>query len=208
MTAASTLGGTELVAGVQSSANVKITIDQIKTWASNTPTLVTPVLGVATATSVNKVALTAPATSATLTVADGKTLTASNTLTLAGTDSTVMTFPSTSATIARTDAANTFTGTQSYSGAVTFTVAASGPILKQGANGRVGTFVANGVTPVTVNNTSVAVTDAIIISLNTAGGTVGTAPSVQTITAGVGFTVAGIALDSSTYNYCIIKNSA
>src|SRR6185369_11548312 len=77
-----------------------------------TPTLVTPVLGVATATSINKVAITAPATSATLTIADGKSLTVSNILTFAGTDSTVMTFPSTSATIARTDAANTFTGVQ------------------------------------------------------------------------------------------------
>lgn len=40
-------------------------------------------------------------------VATGKTLTVSNSLTLAGTDSTTMTFPSTSATIARTDAAQT-----------------------------------------------------------------------------------------------------
>ena len=45
-------------------------------------------------------------------VASGKVLTSSNTLTLAGTDGTTMTFPSTSATIARTDAANTFTGVQ------------------------------------------------------------------------------------------------
>jgi len=76
----------------------------------------------------NKVTITAPATSATLTIADGKTLTANssltlagvdaktltvnNSLTLAGTDATVMTFPSTSATIARTDAGQTFTGTQ------------------------------------------------------------------------------------------------
>ena len=44
--------------------------------------------------------------------ASGKKLTVSNTLTLAGTDGTTMTFPSTSATIARTDAANTFTGVQ------------------------------------------------------------------------------------------------
>lgn len=48
----------------------------------------------------------------TLAVASGKTFTASNTLTLAGTDSTTMTFPSTSANIARTDAAQTFTGAQ------------------------------------------------------------------------------------------------
>ncbi len=50
-------------------------------------------------------------------VAAGKTLTASNTLTLAGTDGTTETFPSTSATIARTDAANTFTGVQTLSSA-------------------------------------------------------------------------------------------
>lgn len=83
---------------------------------ATSPTLTTPILGVATATSVNKVAITAPATSATLTIADGKTLTASNSLTLAGTDATVMTFPSTSASIARIDAAQTFTGNQTYSG--------------------------------------------------------------------------------------------
>lgn len=49
---------------------------------ANTPTLVTPVLGVATATSVNKVALTAPATAATLTIADGATLTVSASATI------------------------------------------------------------------------------------------------------------------------------
>jgi hypothetical protein len=84
----------------------------------NTPTLITPVLGVATATSINKMAITAPATSSTLAVADGKTLTANKTLTLDGTDSTTMTFPATSATIARTDAAQTFTGAQTFSTAI------------------------------------------------------------------------------------------
>lgn len=49
---------------------------------ANTPTLVTPVLGVASATSVNKVALTAPATSATLTIADGQTLTVNGSATI------------------------------------------------------------------------------------------------------------------------------
>lgn len=85
---------------------------------STSPTLVTPTLGVATVTSVNKVAITAPASSATLTIADGKTLTVNQSLTLSGTDSTVMTFPSTSATIARTDAAQTFTGNQTVNGAI------------------------------------------------------------------------------------------
>ncbi len=59
---------------------------------ANTPTLVTPVLGVASATSINKVAFTAPASAATLTIADGKTLTASNTLTFTGTDSSSVAF--------------------------------------------------------------------------------------------------------------------
>lgn len=47
-------------------------------------------------------------------IASGKTLTVSNSLTLAGTDATVMTFPTTSATIARTDAAQSFTGVQTF----------------------------------------------------------------------------------------------
>lgn len=57
---------------------------------ATSPTLVTPALGVATATTINKVAITAPATSATLTIADGKTLTSSNTLILAGTDGSTL----------------------------------------------------------------------------------------------------------------------
>lgn len=101
-----------------------------------------------------------------------------------------------------------FIGTVTSAGALVFSVAASGPTLKRGANGRCGTFVANGVTPVTVSNTSIAVTDAILISLNTVGGTVGALPAIQTIAAATGFTVAGTALDSSTYNYAIIKNAA
>jgi hypothetical protein len=80
------------------------------------PTLTTPNLGAATATSVNKVTITAPATGSTLTIADGKTLTANNSIALTGTDATTMTFPSTNATIARTDAAQTFTGDQTFAG--------------------------------------------------------------------------------------------
>lgn len=179
---------------------------------TTSPVLTTPTLGAALATSINGLILTT--STGTLTVANGKVVTVNSTLTLAGTDSTVMTFPSTSATIARTDAGQTFTGTQVFGLAqvgtsVTYTAAAAGPILKQGANGRVGTFAATGITPVVVANSSVAITDAIIISLNTPGGTVGVSlPALVTITAGVGFTVAALALDTSTYNYAIIKNAA
>jgi hypothetical protein len=115
-----------------SSANLRSAVtDETGTGAlvfANTPTLVTPVLGVATATSVNKMAITAPATSSTLAVADGKTFTVNHSLTLAGTDTTTMTFPATSATIARTDAAQAFTGNQTFSGAIIGAVQAlSGP---------------------------------------------------------------------------------
>jgi len=57
---------------------------------STSPTLVTPTLGVATATSINKMSITAPATGSTLAVADGKTLTSSNTLTFTGTDGSTL----------------------------------------------------------------------------------------------------------------------
>jgi hypothetical protein len=118
--------------GTPSSANLRTAVtDETGTGAlvfANTPTLVTPVLGAATATSVNKMAITAPATSSTLAVADGKTFTVNHSLTLAGTDATTMTFPATSATIARTDAAQTFTGNQTFSGAIIGAVQAlSGP---------------------------------------------------------------------------------
>ncbi len=68
---------------------------------ATSPALVTPSLGVASASTVNKVAITAPATSATLTIADGKTATVSNTLTLAGTDSTTITFQGTDTYVGR-----------------------------------------------------------------------------------------------------------
>lgn len=66
------------VSGTTGSGNVVL---------SNSPTLVTPTIGAATATSVNKMAITAPASASTLAVADGKTFTVSNTITLVGTDS-------------------------------------------------------------------------------------------------------------------------
>lgn len=96
---------------------------------ASAPTLVTPVLGIASATTINKMAITAPATSSTLAVADGKTLTASNTLTLAGTDATVMTFPTTSATIARTDGDNSFTGHQTIEGVTSTGATGTGKLV-------------------------------------------------------------------------------
>ena len=64
---------------------------------ANTPTLVTPTLGVASATSINKLTLTAPATSATLTLANGSSLITSggHSLTFTTTSTTNVTVPTT-----------------------------------------------------------------------------------------------------------------
>lgn len=51
-------------------------------------------------TAVGKVAITQPATAATITVTDGKTLSVSNTMTLAGTDGSTYTLPGASASLA------------------------------------------------------------------------------------------------------------
>lgn len=109
-------------------------------------------------TTVNKVTITAPATGSTLTIADGKTFSALKTLALDGTDSTTMTFPTTSATVARTDAAQTFTGTQTFSGAVaTGSVAANNQLTVSKTDANTfgsGTFWNNTFSGITVFNPS------------------------------------------------------
>lgn len=98
--AGSAIADADTAVGLQGGANVKWAWSAVKTY----------IYGAATAV---------------LSIAAGKTLTASNTLTLAGTDSTVMTFPSTSATIARTDAANSFAGVQTVASATATPVGGS-----------------------------------------------------------------------------------
>lgn len=66
-----------------------------------------------------------------------------------------------------------------------------------------GTVTLNGATPVTVANTAITADSVVNFTLKTPGGTVGAYPSIKTITPGVGFTVAGTALDTSIYNYSI-----
>lgn len=70
--------------GTFTNSSTTTTLVNVTNYTTNatTTSFVTPVLGVATATSVNKVALTAPATSATLTIADGQTLTVNGSATI------------------------------------------------------------------------------------------------------------------------------
>lgn len=147
---------------------------------STSPTLTTPTLGVATATSINKMAITAPATSSTLAIADGKTHTVNNSIALSGTDSTTMTFPTTSATIARTDAANTFTGVQAIPDNITST---------KSLNGTVNYTITNA-------NAGISAESAIILSNGT--------NSLKLVQTGTGATTYG----ASYTGYAIIQSTA
>lgn len=69
---------------------------------NTSPSLITPSLGAATATSINNIAFTPVVKGATVNI----------------TDETTLTFPSTSATIARTDAAQTFAGLQTFTAGI------------------------------------------------------------------------------------------
>lgn len=86
---------------------------------------------------------------------------------------------------------------------VTYTAAGaiSMTCIAQGMFPSTGTFVANGVTPVTVANANMTAGSNVVITLKTVGGTVGAIPHLATVTPQTGFTVIGTASDTSTYNY-------
>lgn len=98
---------------------------------STSPTLVTPTLGAALATSINGNTFTTG--TYTLTGQAGKTLTFNGSITLTGTDAQTYTFPSTSATVARTDAANTFTGHQTIEGVTSTGATGTGKFVFDGS---------------------------------------------------------------------------
>lgn len=82
---------------------------------ANTPILTTPSLGVASATSINKVIITAPASYSTLTIGDGKTLTVNNSIGFSSSfDGRTHTLPSTNSTVARTDNDQAFDGDHTF----------------------------------------------------------------------------------------------
>jgi hypothetical protein len=142
---------------------------------ATSPTLVTPVLGAATATSINGNTWTAG--TGILTIAAAKTLTASNSLTLAGTDGTTQTFPATSATIARTDAGQTFTGTNAF-GVLTAT-SINGNTFTAGT----GVLTIAAAKTLTVSNSlTLAGTDGTTQTFPSTSGTVVTSSSVNAVT--------------------------
>lgn len=121
-----------------------------------------------------------------VTVAGGKTFTVNNTLTLAGTDGTTITFPSTSATLARTDAANTFTGVQTMTSPVLITPTL-GVATATSYNGltlstTTGTFtLTNGKTLAVTNSLTFAGTDGTTITGPGVSGTMATLAGTETL---------------------------
>lgn len=130
------------------------TVDTNNLAPKASPTLTTPTLGVASATSINKVAITAPATSATLTIADGATLTASATATVSGTNTGDQTNITGNAATVTTNA--NLTGPVTSTGNAT--AIANGAIalakLANGTAGNLVTYDAAGVIAVTATGTS------------------------------------------------------
>lgn len=146
MTAASALDGTELLYAVQSSADRKATTLQVKTYAVG---------------------------AGSVSVASGKTLTVSNTLTLAGTDSTTFTFPNTTGTVAILGLAQTWTAAQTFSSSVLLSGTSGVLGYTAGAGGQVtqATSKSTGVTLnrpsgwITMNNASLAAGASVTFTL-------------------------------------------
>lgn len=103
----------------------------------------------------------------TLTGTAAKTLNFTNTLTLSGTDSTTMTFPSTSASVARTDAAQTFTWTQTFSQQVTINnaITATANAATVPITSRISTVTNNSAATLTITLTTASAVEGMLIQV-------------------------------------------
>lgn len=160
-------------AGTNSASAVTVGGTQTLTNKTLTsPTLTTPSLGVATATTINKITITTPASGATLTLIDGKVFTVNNTLTLAGTDSTTMTFPAASDTVGALGTTQTWTGQNTWT--IARTIVSGASAVLQDVYIKAATTTISGVTNITTatgfnkveieqptySNASIAITNA------------------------------------------------
>lgn len=140
---------------------------------ATSPTMVTPTLGVAAATTVNKVTITAPATGATLTLVEGGSLITAGAyaVTLTSTATTGVTLPTTGtlATLAGSETLSNKTLTTPAIGAATATsIVSSGPI-SGGLRGNLGAA------PTVASATTIAPTTAVFLVSGTT--------TIETITA-------------------------
>jgi hypothetical protein len=167
--------------------------------ATGSPVFTTPNIGVATATSVNKLTLTQPATGATLTILDGKTAKVDNTLEFAGPDASVQTFQATGTIVSRTSTdtltnktltAPVINGTPTGTGIPTLT-------LKKGSGA--GNYTSTSLTAVQVDGTNLAFTVTIPIGWKLsvqASGSIGS--NTASVTVAVSITDGGTKLQEVT----------
>lgn len=142
----------------------------------NTPTLVTPVLGVSTATSINKVVITTPASSATLTIPNGVTLTG----------------PATSGTAATLENTETFTGVKTFN--------TSKLVLAGSVSG--GTVLNAGTTPASNTITLPTATDTLV---GKATADTFTNKTYDTAGAGNSFSINGLAATTNTGTGAVVR---
>jgi hypothetical protein len=190
------------------------------------PTFTTPTLGAATATTINKVSITAPATSATLNIGDGKTLNVLNAVTLSGTDNSTITFgvggtvaytrnnlsvfaATTSAQLAGVISDETGSGSLVFATNPTFTTS-----IDSGAT--FGAFAS--ATTLTIGNTTAASTTNISTAALTTGtktiniGTGGTSTAVTNInigsSTGTTTTIYGFASTSPSFTTSVVTGNS
>lgn len=117
---------------------------------ATSPTLITPILGVATATTIN--GLTITTSTGTLTIANGKTLTVSNTLTFTGTDSSSVALGA-GGTVGYLGTAQTWSANNTFSS--TITIASTGYFLGNTTSGYRFNNAADTVNLLIITNTGV-----------------------------------------------------
>jgi hypothetical protein len=163
---------------------------------STSPTLVTPTLGAALATSINGLTLTS--STGALTVANGKTLTASNTLTFTGTDGSSVAFGA-GGTVLYGNQTITLSGNVTGSGStsISTTVAQIGAQAVSGTTGTTNVVFSNSPTLVTPTLGAALATSINGLTLTSSTGTV-TITNGKTLSVSNTLTFAGT--DSSTLN--------
>jgi hypothetical protein len=118
------------------------------------PTFTTPTLGVASATSLNKISVTAPATSATLTLADGSSL-----ITAGAFATTLTATATTGVTLPTTGTLSTLAGAETLSSKTLSSATLTGTLTAGGSAGTAGQFLTStgtGVQYITVPTVNLA----------------------------------------------------
>lgn len=200
--AAQTVGAATLT--IPNMANVNKTV----AWLES-PAFTTPNIGVATATSVNKITLTAPATGSTLTLIDGKTLTINKTMSFTAADDTgVYTLPTGTKTLLATDGAGTaltgipytLTGTANQvvlsagTGNITFSLPQS---IGTASNPQFATIELGHATDTTISRSAAGAIQVEGVQVILSGAALGT-PASGTLTNCTSLPIAGLTASTST----------